>query len=130
MFASSIGGIAELKINPAGPSQAGGVFLFPSPELTSLSGTATMAGNLSGSRGTVMEPDQRLLEQLYRQEVLRARRMSGEDKLMAGPRLFQMACQITRSGIRQQHPDADERRVEEILCERLALRRFLEETSR
>jgi hypothetical protein len=27
MFASSIGGITELKINPAGPSQAGGVFL-------------------------------------------------------------------------------------------------------
>jgi hypothetical protein len=27
MFASTIGGIAELKINPAGPSQAGGVFI-------------------------------------------------------------------------------------------------------
>ncbi|HEV3120080.1 MAG TPA: hypothetical protein VGY58_23670, partial [Gemmataceae bacterium] len=31
MFASSIGGITELKINPAGPSQAGGVFFAPCP---------------------------------------------------------------------------------------------------
>jgi hypothetical protein len=77
-----------------------------------------------------MEPNQKLLDELYRQEVVRARSMPPEDKLMAGPRLFEMACQITRSGIRQQYPDADERRVEEILRERLALRRVLEEASR
>jgi len=77
-----------------------------------------------------MEPDQKLLDELYRHEVLRARSMCGEDKLMAGPRVFEMACQITRSGIRQQHPDADEPRIEEILRERLALRRLLEEASR
>ena len=74
-----------------------------------------------------MEPTRELIDETYLQRVLRARAMSPEEKLDAGPRLFEYACRITLEGIRHQFPDADERRVQEILAERLALRRKMEE---
>ena len=40
-------------------------------------------------------PTKEVMGALYRNEVLRARRMSPEDKLLAGARLFDYACQIT-----------------------------------
>ena len=42
------------------------------------------------------------------------------EKLIAGAELFDYACGITLSGLRSQHPDASEERVQEILRERLA----------
>jgi hypothetical protein len=74
-----------------------------------------------------MEPTKKLIDDIYRERVLRARAMPPEEKLLDGPRLFEMACRITRAGIRYQYPEADDQRVEEILKERLALRRRLEE---
>lgn len=74
-----------------------------------------------------MEPTQELIDDIYRERVLRARRMSPAEKLLAGGQLFDMACQITMAGIRHQHPDADENRVRQILVERIALRQRLEE---
>lgn len=74
-----------------------------------------------------MEPTRELIDDIYRQRVLRARATPPDEKLLDGPRLFEYACEITRSGIRNQHPDADENRVREILRERLAWRRSLEE---
>lgn len=68
-----------------------------------------------------MEPTRELIDQLYHERVLRARQMPPEEKLLAGAELFEWACTITRAGIRQQHPDADESRIEAILTERLAL---------
>jgi Rv0078B-related antitoxin len=68
-----------------------------------------------------MEPTQELIDQLYRERVLRARAMPPEEKLLAGAELFEWACSITRAGIRQQNPDADESRIEALLEERLAL---------
>jgi len=68
-----------------------------------------------------------LIDSIYRERVLRARAMPPEAKLFAGSRLFEYACEITRAGIRAQFPDADEARVQQILNERLALRRRLEE---
>jgi hypothetical protein len=65
-------------------------------------------------------------KQLYLEEVLAARAMSPEDKLLAGPRLFDFACRIAVDGIRQQFPEADEERVLEILRERIELGRRLE----
>jgi hypothetical protein len=73
-----------------------------------------------------MEPDQHLIEEIYRQRVLAARAMSPEDKLLAGPRLFDRVCRIMMDGIRGEHPQADDARVREILAERLALARRLE----
>lgn len=72
-------------------------------------------------------PTPELIDELYREEVLAARRMSPEEKLLAGPRLFDYACRITADGIRAANPDADERRVCELLRARLELARRLEQ---
>ena len=73
-----------------------------------------------------MVPTKELIDELYREEILRARATPPEEKLLAGAALFDWACQVTLAGIRDQHPEADERRVQEILRERLALARRLE----
>ncbi len=73
-----------------------------------------------------MEPTQELIDNLYRERVLRARRTPPEEKLRDGPRLFDYACRITKAGIHAQHPEADEARVLEILRQRLTLRERLE----
>ncbi len=75
-----------------------------------------------------MEPTQELVNQIFRERVLRARQMPPEEKLFAGADLFAYAAEITAAGIRHQHPDADEQRVREILNERLELRNRLEAT--
>ena len=72
---------------------------------------------------------QKLIDELYREELLEARQMSPEQKLLAGQDLFESACQITLAGIRHQFPDASEARCLEILRQRLELQRRLEETS-
>ena len=73
-----------------------------------------------------MEPSQELITQLYREEVLRARMMSIEDKFFAGTRLFELACRFTTAGIRKDCPDADDQQVQKMLKDRLALARRLE----
>ncbi len=73
-----------------------------------------------------MEPTVTLGDQLYRDEVLAARAMTPEEKLLAGPRLFDFACRIALDGIRNQFPDADEQRLRQILAERVELGRRLE----
>ena len=75
-----------------------------------------------------MEPTQELVDELFRERVLRARRTPPEEKLLDGARLFDLACRIVEDGIRGQYPDADERRVREILAQRVALARRLEES--
>ncbi|MCR4411539.1 MAG: hypothetical protein NUV77_03830 [Thermoguttaceae bacterium] len=77
----------------------------------------------------IVQPTKELADELFREEVLRARAMRPEDKLLAGARLFDLACRVTKDGIRHAYPDADEVRVREILQQRLALARRLEETS-
>jgi hypothetical protein len=76
-----------------------------------------------------MSPDQTLIDQIYREKVLRARRMSPEEKLGAAFSLFEAACEMTRAGIRAQHPDADEVRVAQLLRERLKIGALLDEQS-
>jgi hypothetical protein len=70
-----------------------------------------------------------LVDDIYRERVLRARRTPIEQKLNAGADLFEYACRITCDGIRHQNPGIDESKVQEILRERLALRRRLEHRS-
>lgn len=67
-------------------------------------------------------------DQLYLDEVLAARVMTPEEKLLAGPQLFDFACRIALDGIRHQFPDADEQRIRQILAERVELGRRLENT--
>ena len=74
-----------------------------------------------------MQPNPQLVDELYRDRVRRARAMTAEEKFVAGPDLFEYACEITLAGIREQHPHSDETEVRRILADRLALRRKLEE---
>lgn len=74
-----------------------------------------------------MAPTQELIDDIYRRRILRARAMSPGEKMLSGANLFEMGCEITRAGIRAQHPGADEAEVERILRDRLALSRRLEE---
>jgi hypothetical protein len=74
-----------------------------------------------------MQPTKELIDAIYRERVLRARATPPEEKFLEGARLFEMVCRIMRDGIRHQYPDADERRVEELLVKRLDLARRLDE---
>jgi hypothetical protein len=73
-----------------------------------------------------MEPNRELIAALYREQVLRARAMTPEEKFLAGGELFDRVCRLMSDGIRAQFPGADEDRVRQILTERLALARRLE----
>lgn len=75
-----------------------------------------------------MEPTRELIDAIYRDRVERARRASLEEKFLAGLQLFERSCQIMADGIRNEFPDADEKRVQEILRERLSLLRRLSQT--
>ncbi len=70
---------------------------------------------------------QRLIDELYREEVREARSMKPEQKLLAGEELFLYACSITMAGIRNQFPDADEAERKRILQSRIDLQRKLDE---
>jgi hypothetical protein len=74
-----------------------------------------------------MDDIKQLGDAIYRDRVRRARAESPEEKMRDGARLFDYACSITLAGIRNQYPDADEKRVAEILCERIALSKRLEQ---
>jgi len=63
---------------------------------------------------------------LYREEILRARAMSPEEKFLAGGELFETACTLMAAGIQSEHPTAGAAEVERLLTERLTLIRRLE----
>ena len=73
-----------------------------------------------------MEPTKELVDALFWEKVDQARRMTPEEKFLAGARLFDYACSVTAAGIRHQFPQADEQEVLRILRERLELARRLE----
>ena len=70
-----------------------------------------------------LSPYTALADQLYRERVERARKASPEDKILAGQRLFEAACEITLAGIREQNPLLSEEECRAILRDRLAWRR-------
>ena len=72
-----------------------------------------------------MEPTQELVDDIYREKVLRARATPPEQKLFAGAELFAMVCELMKAGIRSQFPEAEDSRVTEILQQRLDLSRRL-----
>jgi Rv0078B-related antitoxin len=53
-------------------------------------------------------------------------RMTGEERLAIALRLHELPCEITREGIRHQHPHASPEEVERLLHRRIALARELE----
>ena len=62
-----------------------------------------------------------LIDELYREEVMAARQMPPEEKLILGERLFRWACAITLEGIRNQNPGIPEADCQRILTERISL---------
>ncbi len=58
-------------------------------------------------------------------QIERYRAMTTEERVAVALRLHELACDMARLGIRQQHPDADEAEVDRLLRERLTLARAL-----
>ena len=71
--------------------------------------------------GESPSPYAAMADELYRQEVLDARLMPAEEKLILGERLFRWACAVTLEGIRFQNPAATEAECQRMLRERIAL---------
>lgn len=70
---------------------------------------------------------QRLIDELYREELREARAMRPEDKIRAGQQLFEAACRVTLAGIHNQNPGATEEQCWQILRKRLEWKRRLDE---
>lgn len=68
-----------------------------------------------------MGPTQELVDSIYRERVLRARRTPLAEKLLLGPELFAGVCRRMADGIRNENPDADEKRIQDLLQARLDL---------
>lgn len=66
-----------------------------------------------------MEPTQELIDSIYREKVLRARRTPIDRKFLAGAELFEMVCRRMADGLRMENPRADDSTVDLLLRERL-----------
>jgi hypothetical protein len=67
-----------------------------------------------------------LARQINREKIERARAMSISEKFLAGTELFEEACEVSRSGIRNRHPEWNEEQVEAELVRRLEIGRRIE----
>jgi hypothetical protein len=68
-----------------------------------------------------MEPTKELIDQLHREDLEHAKQMSFEQKFWAGAELFDYACEITKAGIRRDHPFFTEEQVLSELRRRIAM---------
>jgi hypothetical protein len=74
-----------------------------------------------------MEPTQELLDQLAREDIEQARRMSPSQKLLAGGELFDDACRWTLAGIRRDHPGISHAEALEELRRRIEMSSLMED---
>jgi hypothetical protein len=72
-----------------------------------------------------MEPTEELLDNIYRDRVLRARQVPLGKKLLAGGELFEQVCDRMRDGLRDENPGVGKETIEELLGRRLDLLRRL-----
>lgn len=68
-----------------------------------------------------------LQDSIFLSKVARARITPIGEKIMDGPRLFDMACQRIRDGIRHEFPNYDVKQVEAELRRRLKIKRIIDE---
>ena len=73
----------------------------------------------------VDDDTKRLMDKIFIDKILRARRTPMDEKILDGPRLFDLNCQLARSGIRGQFPQFNDEQVEEELRRRLAISRSI-----
>jgi hypothetical protein len=69
---------------------------------------------------------QPLADAIYRERVLRARRVPPEQRILEGPQLFDFACSASLAGLRMQMPNATEAELRQGLRRRLAIGRKLQ----
>jgi hypothetical protein len=72
-----------------------------------------------------MQPTKELIDDIYRDKVLRARRRSPADKFFAGAELFADVCERMEAGLRMDNPDADDETIRALLQRRLEILRRL-----
>lgn len=72
---------------------------------------------------------QLLADALYWERIERARRLTPENRMKAGPELFDYACSITMNALREQMPGATEAQLLDALRRRLDIKRRLEEAA-
>lgn len=59
-------------------------------------------------------------------KVRQARMMSGEERVLAGPRLFAGVCERMKEGLRDEYPEANDGKIHQLLLQRLNLLKKLE----
>lgn len=78
-----------------------------------------------------MKPTPELIDAIYREKVLRARRTPIGRKFLAGAELFEMACDRMADGLRSENPGADAATIDSLVRQRLdRLRRLREADDR
>lgn len=60
-----------------------------------------------------------LMDEIYRDRVLRARRQPLEAKFLAGAELFEQVCERMKAGLRAENPGADAATIDQLLRQRL-----------
>ena len=73
-----------------------------------------------------MPPTRELIDDLRRDQIEQAQRMTEKQRLEAGGELFDYACRITSSGIRYDHPEWTDAQVLDELRRRIALAQRVE----
>ena len=68
-----------------------------------------------------------LIDQLYREEILHARKMTPQQRIAAAFEFAPMAYEFMYAGIRRQHPDADDAELLRLARERIAKVRRMHE---
>jgi len=74
-----------------------------------------------------MSEFQPLIDQLYREEILRARKMTPQERLRATFEVTDFSLKMMRSSLRQHHPAADEAEILRLGRERIAKVRRMQE---
>jgi hypothetical protein len=59
-------------------------------------------------------------------KVRQARKMSGEARVLAGPRLFAAVCERMKEGLRDDYPELDDEGIHQKLVRRLRMLRRLD----
>ena len=87
-------------------------------------------GNLRGMNARTdiaMNPHQPLIDQLYREEILRARKQTPQERVRGAFEIAPFAQAMMYAGIRRQHPQADAAELLRLARERIAKGRRMNE---
>lgn len=80
--------------------------------------------NVNAEPGSEFQP---LMDDIFREKMLRARRQSPEERFLAGIEMFEEGVAWMRDGIRMEHPELSVEEVEERIARRFARIRQIEE---